>query len=99
MTRGAGKRGSAATDRTFLFIYSFKLTPHGGLDDRPHEGLVSELVDCGTAFLGPARVSGRSCIRACLANLSTTRREVDSTLNEILSLAVAKILASFTRLT
>ncbi|MBI2963385.1 MAG: hypothetical protein HYY35_06475 [Deltaproteobacteria bacterium] len=59
----------------------------GGLDDTGHEQVVRDLVAGGVAFLGPARVKGRSCIRACFTNLRTTRRDVDSILDEVLRLA------------
>lgn len=60
---------------------------HRGLDDSGHEQVVRDLITGGVAFLGPARVKGRSCIRACFTNLRTTRRDVVLILKEVLRLA------------
>ncbi len=60
---------------------------HRRLDDSQHEEVLRDLVNEGLAFLGPARVKGRSSIRACFTNLRTTRQDVDLILNEVLRLA------------
>jgi len=60
---------------------------HRDLDDSGHERVVRDLISGGVAFLGPARVKGRTCLRACFTNLRTTRRDVDLILGEVLRLA------------
>jgi aromatic-L-amino-acid decarboxylase len=60
---------------------------HRELDAAGHEQVVRDLTAGGLAFLGPARVKGRPCIRACFTNLRTTRRDIDLILDEILRLA------------
>jgi hypothetical protein len=39
--------------------------------------LLRSLVDSGVAPLGPARIEGRLCLRACMTHLRTSEADVD----------------------
>lgn len=58
-----------------------------GLDDHATRRLIQDLVSSGVAFLGPARVRGRVCVRACFTNLRTSYADVDAILDEVVALA------------
>jgi glutamate/tyrosine decarboxylase-like PLP-dependent enzyme len=61
-----------------------------GLDDAGNRAVLKQLVDSGTAFLGPASVKGRTGLRACFMNLRTTRADVDLIMDELARLAGAR---------
>lgn len=48
-----------------------------GRTDAEHTGILSELIDEGTALLGPARLGDRTGIRACVTNHRTTTDDID----------------------
>jgi aromatic-L-amino-acid decarboxylase len=56
-------------------------------DDSENRRLLETLVRDGLAFLGPAHVRGRFCLRGCFVNLRTTRQDVDAIVDAILRLA------------
>jgi aromatic-L-amino-acid decarboxylase len=58
-----------------------------GLGDIQQGWVLSTLVREGLAFLGPARVNGESCMRACFVNLRTSRDDVELIVEEIANLA------------
>jgi glutamate/tyrosine decarboxylase-like PLP-dependent enzyme len=58
-----------------------------GLDDAGQARLLRRLVDSGLAHLGPARVKGRFCLRACMTNLRTTAADLDAVVAEVGRLA------------
>jgi aromatic-L-amino-acid decarboxylase len=57
------------------------------LDDAANARILETLVTEGLAFLGPARVHGRLCLRACFTNLRTSRADVDAIVDELARLA------------
>ena len=57
------------------------------LDDAQNAEVLRVLLRDGLAFLGPARVGGRVCLRACFTNLRTTRADVDAIVEELGRLA------------
>ncbi len=62
----------------------FRLT---GLDDEGNRRVLKQLVDFGTAFLGPASVKGRIGLRACFMNLRTTEADVKLILDQLQELS------------
>jgi aromatic-L-amino-acid decarboxylase len=58
----------------------FRLTE---LDADGNRRILKELVDSGTAFLGPASVKGRTGLRACFMNLRTTEADVKVILDRL----------------
>jgi aromatic-L-amino-acid decarboxylase len=58
-----------------------------GLDDAGQARLLHSLVESGTALLGPARVEGRLCLRACMTNLRTREGDVDRVVDALASTA------------
>jgi len=62
----------------------FRLT---GLDSDGNRRVLKELVEGGTAFLGPALVKGRTGLRACFMNLRTTEADVDLILDRLAAIA------------
>ncbi len=60
---------------------------HRHLDDAGNQRLLDAVVRSGVAFLGPARLKGRTGVRACFTNLRTSRADVDTILDEFLRLA------------
>lgn len=66
----------------------FRLTE---LDDEGNRRVLKELVDSGTAFLGPASVKGSTGLRACFMNLRTTEADVKLILDQLEELAARDI--------
>ncbi|MGI9432156.1 MAG: pyridoxal phosphate-dependent decarboxylase family protein [Myxococcota bacterium] len=56
---------------------------HRRLDEAGHAALLRALLDSGIAYLGPARVSGVPCLRACFTNLRTTDQDVETVLDAV----------------
>jgi aromatic-L-amino-acid decarboxylase len=54
-----------------------------GLDDEAQARLLRDLVESGVALLGPARVKGRFCLRACMTNLRTSEADVDRVVDAV----------------
>ena len=54
-----------------------------GLSESQNQRVLAQLVEGGTAFLGPARVHGEFGFRACFMSLRTTRADVDIIMREI----------------
>ncbi len=54
-----------------------------GLSESQNQRVLTQLVEGGTAFLGPARVNGEFGFRACFMSLRTTRADVDLIMREI----------------
>jgi aromatic-L-amino-acid decarboxylase len=57
------------------------------LDDAGQARLLRSIVDSGLAHLGPARVEGRFCLRACMTNLRTSQADVDRVVDALASTA------------
>jgi aromatic-L-amino-acid/L-tryptophan decarboxylase len=58
-----------------------------GATDADHAAMITTLADEGTALFGPARLRGRTCIRACIANFRTTRADIDLIVDRLSYLA------------
>ena len=58
-----------------------------GLDDEAQARLLRDLVESGVALLGPARVQGHFCLRACMTNLRTDEADVDRIVEALVSAA------------
>lgn len=54
-----------------------------GLSESQNQRVLAQLVEGGTAFLGPARVNGDFGFRACFMSLRTTRSDVEIIMREI----------------
>ncbi|MFB9930422.1 pyridoxal phosphate-dependent decarboxylase family protein [Amycolatopsis halotolerans] len=58
-----------------------------GRRDEEYPALLAQLVDEGTALLGPARLRGQTAIRACVANYRTTDADIDLIADRLATLA------------
>jgi aromatic-L-amino-acid decarboxylase len=54
-----------------------------GADDARNRRILAELVEDGTALLGPVSIEGRFGMRACVTNFRTTRDDVDLVLRRL----------------
>ncbi|MYW92590.1 aminotransferase class V-fold PLP-dependent enzyme [Amycolatopsis rubida] len=52
-----------------------------------HAELLTRLHEEGTAMLGPAKVNGQPCVRACVTNHRTTEADIDLLANRLTALA------------
>ncbi len=59
------------------------------LDDAKNQRVLTELVEEGTALLGPVFIHGRLGIRACMTNYRTTREDLDLVAQRLLQLGAA----------
>ncbi len=59
------------------------------LDDAENQRVLTELVEEGTALLGPVFINGRWGIRACMTNYRTTRADLDLVVQRLLQLGAA----------
>ncbi len=55
-----------------------------GVDDAGNQRVLGQLIDEGTALLGPVRIGDRSGIRACITNYRTGERDIDQVLDRLL---------------
>jgi len=53
------------------------------IDDAGNQRILAQLVEEGTALLGPVLVGGRFGIRACITNYRTTREDIDLVLDRL----------------
>ncbi len=51
-----------------------------------NRAVLSDLIDEGTAILGPVHINGRDGIRACIANFRTSEKDIDLVLNRLVQL-------------
>jgi glutamate/tyrosine decarboxylase-like PLP-dependent enzyme len=58
-----------------------------GLDEEGQALLLKRIVESGLALLGPARVKGRFCLRACMTNLRTSKADIDRVVEALASAA------------
>ncbi|MDA8285441.1 MAG: aminotransferase class V-fold PLP-dependent enzyme [Actinomycetota bacterium] len=64
-----------------LSTVCFRYVPAGaGSGDAFHIALADAIQDDGDVYLAPARVDGRTCLRACFVNHRTTEDDVESVL-------------------
>ena len=54
-----------------------------GADDAGNRRILADLVEEGTALLGPVSINGRFGMRACVTNFRTTREDVDLILRRL----------------
>ncbi len=64
---------------------------HRGLDEAGTLRLQCAIMESGLAFIGPARIRGEVCLRACFTNLRTAEPDVDEIIKGILELAARAI--------
>ncbi|MCP4002618.1 MAG: hypothetical protein GY725_00345 [bacterium] len=54
-----------------------------GLDDAAQTRIQQRVVASGAGFIGPARIAGRTCLRACMTNLRTREADIDAVLDAV----------------
>jgi aromatic-L-amino-acid decarboxylase len=64
----------------------FKLKAHG---DDENRALLENLIEDGTALLGPVRIGGKLGLRACVTNHRTRRADIDAVLDRLVELGTA----------
>ncbi|MFD1765074.1 hypothetical protein [Streptomyces lienomycini] len=60
-----------------------------GATEADHTAVLAELIEDGTALLGPARLAGRHGIRACVTNYRTTRDDIELIVTRLSDIARA----------
>ncbi|MEU3985354.1 pyridoxal-dependent decarboxylase [Streptomyces sp. NPDC026672] len=58
-----------------------------GASEADHTAVLAELIDEGTALLGPARLDGRHGMRACVTNYRTTRGDIELIVDRLSDIA------------